>query len=95
LSRRIVDGPKSGFGLPLGDWFRGAEFASLVRRMRDPAHPAAAHFDARVLQTAIADHQAGRVDHGELLWLVANVFLWSEPLAAASEPAVLAPAVSG
>jgi asparagine synthase (glutamine-hydrolysing) len=76
LSERITRGPKSGFGLPLDDWFRLPEYAPIMNRLADPGHPAAAHFDRATLGKIVADHRAGTANHGELIWLLANVYLW-------------------
>jgi asparagine synthase (glutamine-hydrolysing) len=78
LSPRIVHGPKSGFGLPLGAWFRGPELRHVKDRLLDAAHPAASHFDQALLRRVVREHESGTADHGELLWLVANVYLWVE-----------------
>jgi asparagine synthase (glutamine-hydrolysing) len=78
LSPQIVHGRKSGFGLPLDSWFRGPELAGVIDRIRDPRHPAAAHFDSTVLRGVLARHQSGEENQGELLWLLANVYLWHE-----------------
>ena len=78
LSPQIVNGPKSGFGLPLDAWFRGPELRPILDRLRDPGHPAASQFDRAVLQRVLREHEAGAVDHGEILWVVANVYLWCE-----------------
>jgi asparagine synthase (glutamine-hydrolysing) len=78
LSPRIVDGPKSGFGLPLDAWFRRPELGSLMDRIRDPEHPAAANLDSALARRIADAHAAGTADHGEILWLLANVYLWHE-----------------
>lgn len=82
LSPRITRGPKSGFGLPLDDWFRRPEFAPIMNRLADPGHPAAGHFDRSMLSKIVADHRAGTANHGELIWLLANVYLWYDRPAA-------------
>jgi len=78
LSPKVVRGRKSGFGLPLGAWFRGGPFAALLDRLRDPGHPAASHFDPRTLHALLEAHLSGRADHGEALWLISNVYVWHE-----------------
>ena len=78
LSERIVRGPKSGFGLPLDAWFRGPQLGGLLRRISDSSHPAATCFDRSVLDTIIREHRSRARNHGEALWLLANVFLWHE-----------------
>ncbi len=78
LSRRVVNGPKSGFGLPLDRWFRGRELGNVLDRVRDAGHPAASLLDRAVLDVILRDHESGIADHGEVLWLLVNVFLWTE-----------------
>jgi asparagine synthase (glutamine-hydrolysing) len=78
LHRRITDGAKSGFGVPLGAWFRDASFAPLVRRLEDPEHPAAQLLDREMVRHLVDRHRDGDVDNGQILWLLANVYLWHE-----------------
>jgi asparagine synthase (glutamine-hydrolysing) len=78
LSPRIVHGPKSGFGLPLDAWFRGPEFRSVMETLRDQAHPAAGLFDMATVRRLLDEHQLALADHGEVLWLLTNVWLWYE-----------------
>ena len=80
LSPRVVKARKSGFGLPLGAWFRGPHFADIIERLRDQRHPAAAHFDRHVVGKVVDEHARGVADHGELLWLLCNVYLWHEEI---------------
>lgn len=84
LGPKVNNGPKSGFGLPLDDWFRDPMLAPLVSAMRDPAHPAADLFDRSALSSLLDEHGTGRANHGEALWLVSNVFLWHEVQRASS-----------
>ena len=78
LSERITRGRKSGFGLPLAQWFRTPGFAPLLARIADGQHPAAAYFDRRVLREVVDTHLNGSKDESELLWLLTNFFLWTE-----------------
>jgi asparagine synthase (glutamine-hydrolysing) len=78
LSARIVNGPKSGFGLPLGEWFRGRAFAPLIDRLRDGSHPAAGLFDRSVVQELVQSHLAGAADQSAALWALINVYAWHE-----------------
>ena len=78
LSPEVTYRSKSGFGVPLGDWFRSPVLSPLLDRLRDRRHPAAAHFDPEVLGTIVREHASGAHDHGEILWLLANVYIWHE-----------------
>lgn len=86
LSPAITRGAKSGFGLPLGAWFRRREAAPLIARLRDSGHPATAHFDRPTLASLLDQHLAGSADHGEVIWLLANVYLWYEGQSGAEAP---------
>lgn len=78
LSREVARGRKSGFGLPLDRWFRSSALEPLLRPLHDSEHPANAHFERSRLRRLLDEHQVGSADHGELLWLITNVFQWYE-----------------
>ena len=78
LNPAIALGAKSGFGVPLGAWFRSPVFAPLLDRLCDPDHPAADMFDRREVRRLTDVHTAGAADHGEALWLLSNVYVWAE-----------------
>jgi asparagine synthase (glutamine-hydrolysing) len=60
---RVIDRPKKGFGIPIGNWLKTGALHlssdSLPRGM-----------DRRWINRRIADHQAGRRDDRALLWCV-------------------------
>ncbi len=78
LPKEIVYRKKSGFGVPLDRWFRNRRG---LGRYLD--HLASASFrerglwDMRQVEQVIDDHMAGRAHHGELLWELLNLELWS------------------
>ncbi|HEU5180641.1 MAG TPA: asparagine synthase (glutamine-hydrolyzing) [Candidatus Polarisedimenticolia bacterium] len=78
LPKEIVYRKKSGFGVPLDRWFRNRHG---LGRYLD--HLASASFrerglwDMRQVEQVIDDHVAGRAHHGELLWELLNLELWS------------------
>ena len=88
LDREVVTAQKSGFGLPLGAWFRSRPFADLMDRLRDHRHAAAGHFHRRMLDQVVSEHTRGVRDHGELLWLLSNVYLWYEEVAVPAHPSM-------
>jgi asparagine synthase (glutamine-hydrolysing) len=76
LPPEVLRKPKQGFGVPLGDWFRGPlvglaqdVIGSRAFRERGLLSPAAA-------QAYLDSHRAGEADHGEVLWLVMALELW-------------------
>ena len=84
LDPRIAQGPKSGFGLPLGEWLRHRAFAPLLDRLLDAAHPAATLFDPSVVRRLVRSHRAATADHSATLWGLINVYTWHEVVAAKS-----------
>jgi asparagine synthase (glutamine-hydrolysing) len=72
----ILGRGKSGFGVPLADWFRGelrdfagdvllGETASRRGQLRRPA-----------VEQLLAEHASGRADHGHRLWCLLMLELW-------------------
>jgi asparagine synthase (glutamine-hydrolysing) len=81
LPASVVHGPKSGFGLPLDNWFRSPSARDLLATLKNPAHPAATVLDTKAVKSLVDEHMRGQRAHGEILWLVANVFLWYDHVA--------------
>ena len=78
---------KTGFGIPLGDWFRGPlrELAGDVllgarARARGQLRPAA-------VERLLAEHVRGERDHGHRLWCLLVLELWQRSWLEAAVPA--------
>jgi len=93
LGPKVLRAPKSGFGVPLADWFRQSSFRPVLDRLTDPGHPAAGLLDSRAIAALLAEHAAGH-DHGDALWLLVNVFLWFEVFVSGKGDAPAAPGFS-
>ena len=86
----VLTRPKMGFPVPIGRWCR-ERFRPLVDefvlggRARERGL-----FDSRYLAELVAEHQDGRWNHGDRLWLLINLEIWQrlhvddEPVAAVS-----------
>ncbi len=77
LPSDVLRKPKQGFGIPLGQWFRGPlrELASDLiasRSFRDRGL-----IDPAGAERFLSNHLAGAADHGEVLWLILCLELWS------------------
>lgn len=73
VPRHLIDRPKMGFGVPIGQWLRGplrdwAEDLLQERRMRE-----AGYLDVRPVQRLWKDHLSGHGNHQYPLW---NVLMW-------------------
>ena len=72
LPAEIADRGKTGFGVPLGRWFRSD--------LRDLAHDLLAGdrgwFRPDSVQRLLDEHESGRADHGHRLWCLLMLELW-------------------
>jgi asparagine synthase (glutamine-hydrolysing) len=77
LPAALVEQPKYGFTVPLGDWFR----AGLADRYREvvlaPDAQMRDHLDQSVAGELLAQHQRGRADNAHQLWLLLVFELWA------------------
>ena len=75
LPQEILDRPKMGFPVPVGNWFRG-EFKHVVdeyvlgKRALDRGI-----FDAGFVRSLVAKHNAGE-NHDERIWSLVNFEIW-------------------
>jgi asparagine synthase (glutamine-hydrolysing) len=63
---------KTGFGVPLGRWFR----SDLRELARDLLAQDRGWFRQETVQRLLDEHEAGRVDHGHRLWCLLMLELW-------------------
>jgi len=72
LPAEIARRGKTGFGVPLGRWFRSD--------LRDLAHDLLSHdrgwFRRDIVQRLLDEHESERVDHGHRLWCLLMLELW-------------------
>lgn len=66
LPRDILYRPKMGFVTPVSAWFRGALADEAAALARSPV--LASWFDLHAIERIVADHRAGRAEHGRTLW---------------------------
>jgi asparagine synthase (glutamine-hydrolysing) len=75
LPAEILERPKMGFPVPIGNWFRG-EFKHIIdefvlgKRTLDRGI-----FDAKFVRSLVAKHNAGE-NHDERLWSLVNFEMW-------------------
>jgi asparagine synthase (glutamine-hydrolysing) len=90
----IIDRRKLGFPVPTSKWLRG-ELAPWCREVLLEGR-ARAFFKRDRLEAMVAEHVAGRVDHGSRLWQLLNFALWHDAVYAgwrrAQPPRATAPA---
>ena len=77
LPADILDGPKTGFGVPYEEWLRGALHGFARAAILDKAFLERFGFDGTRLEGALAEHRSRRRDRGFLLWKLLQLALWS------------------
>jgi asparagine synthase (glutamine-hydrolysing) len=74
----ILDGPKQGFVLPLGEWFRG-DLRNYARELLlDPIALARGYFRPERLVKLLDRHQAGEEDNSRGIWNLIVFELWHQ-----------------
>lgn len=75
VPRSILERPKMGFPVPVGRWWRGPYAALLDDLVLSPRTLSRGLFRRDALARLVAEHRAG-ANHGQRLWLLANLELW-------------------
>ncbi|HEY0412888.1 MAG TPA: asparagine synthase (glutamine-hydrolyzing) [Allosphingosinicella sp.] len=74
--RALFDRPKSGFGIPVGEWIKGP-LRPWAEELLDPTRMAAeGYFDAGAVGRRWRDHLSGRRDSTPALWAVLMFQAW-------------------
>lgn len=71
-----VNRPKMGFGVPVGEWFRGPLKELLLDGLLSPRALDRGYFDPEELRRRVDDHLASRADHSFPLWNLLMLELW-------------------
>jgi len=77
LTRELVERPKMGFGVPLGDWFHGELGTTYRDIVLAPDSQSRAHFDLGVAGELLQAHHAGQRNNAHRLWLILMFELWA------------------
>jgi asparagine synthase (glutamine-hydrolysing) len=77
LPAEILDGPKTGFGVPYEHWLRDALHGFARAAILDRAFVERFGLDTARLERALAEHRCGRRERGFLLWKLLQLSLWS------------------
>jgi asparagine synthase (glutamine-hydrolysing) len=77
LPGAIVDGPKTGFGVPYEHWLRTSLYDMSRDAILAPGFCQRFGFDRTRVEMALAEHRQGRCDHGFRLWKLLQLALWA------------------
>lgn len=96
LPGEILDRPKQGFTVPVGEWFRGELRADVSDALLDPGSLARGYFRREPVQAMLERHLSGTSDESKRLWALYMLELWHRefvdrtpapaPLSAAAQP---------
>ncbi|MCZ8132991.1 MAG: asparagine synthase (glutamine-hydrolyzing) [Steroidobacteraceae bacterium] len=78
---RILDGPKTGFGVPYEHWLRTSLHGFARDAILSPAFLQRFGFDAARVAAALDDHRSGRRERGFMLWKLLQLALWARECA--------------
>ena len=76
LPTHILQRPKSGFGVPIGMWFRRELRAVPATILLDPRSLERGFFQEGALRRTIDDHVAGARDNTNRIWALIQLELW-------------------
>lgn len=76
LPQENVARRKMGFGVPVGDWFRGELKELLKDALLSKQGVSRGYFDSNTVASMVNEHLAGGVDHSARLWNLLMLELW-------------------
>ncbi|MEO7602692.1 MAG: asparagine synthase (glutamine-hydrolyzing) [Sphingomicrobium sp.] len=76
VPQSLVDRPKAGFGVPIGDWLRGDLRPWAENLLAPTALDESGLFDAGVVSARWRDHLSGREDSTHALWPILMFEAW-------------------
>ncbi len=72
----VLDGPKTGFGVPYGAWLRGVAGDLLVAALAEPAVRRLNLFDETEILRRLEEHRRGNRDYAFMLWKMLQLAMW-------------------
>jgi asparagine synthase (glutamine-hydrolysing) len=84
----ILDRPKQGFGVPIGEWINRELRARIRDTFADARTRTRGVFEPAYVDVLLAEHERGRRDHSNALWSLFILELWHRAYADAAPPAL-------
>jgi asparagine synthase (glutamine-hydrolysing) len=76
VPREMLERPKQGFGVPIGDWFRGSLREVFGDILGASSTRQRGYFDTTFVDRVLQEHLSGRRDHALRLWQLVVFELW-------------------
>jgi asparagine synthase (glutamine-hydrolysing) len=86
VPREILQRRKMGFPVPFGRWLRGPLRPLLDSLVVSPRALDRGLFAPDLLRHLVREHRAGIANHGDRLWLVANLEIWQRIFLEGEQP---------
>lgn len=77
LPKSILDGPKSGFGVPYQQWLRTSLYEFAREVILDSSTISRWSLDISELEIALIEHKSGKHDHGFIIWKILQLALFN------------------
>lgn len=77
VSDDILDGPKTGFGVPYQYWLKTSLYDFAREAVLDHQFLSRIGFESEKLELAFRQHRSGARDRGFILWKIFQLALWS------------------
>ena len=78
LPSSILDGPKTGFGVPYEYWLKTSLYNFAQERLLDNKFIENFGFNSSSIEVKLKNHKSGKVEHGFMLWKLLQIALWME-----------------
>jgi asparagine synthase (glutamine-hydrolysing) len=81
LPREIVDRPKMGFAIPIGEWFRsdyGGMKTLLLDHLNSTEPFGPISLNRKAVQRFIDEHMSGKRDHSQRLFTLLTLSIWAK-----------------
>lgn len=76
IPRKILNRPKMGFGIPMGDWLRGDMKEFTLDHLMGESFLTRGYFKRNVVEDLLAEHMGCQVDHSYKIWSLLMLELW-------------------
>ena len=81
LPPALCSRPKMGFGVPLGEWFRGPLREAAQERLLSAGACSAAVLERTAVERLLAEHASAKIDHGKRIWALLMLETWMQVVA--------------
>lgn len=88
LPKAIVERPKRGFGLPVGEWLRGPLRPMLYDVLTSQTARQRGYFNTEAVTTMLTQHQSGQANWQFHLWNLLMLELWQQTCVDVARPPI-------